>query len=218
MDRYVSLCSNSLSSFFFFFFFLLSSRNIVRSCNRVSEGKKSWTNDPYRSRARRTLAHFFFFLERKKPRNETITLREEPKDQAMIHVALFSIAFFFYIYIYVYLFVFYIYFKLDLKTYLLLSSAFFRSSRDPSSLFSILLLTTLLLLYIFCAKLFIFPSYFLFSFFPFISSKTSCQSLPFLNEDMLKSQLRTSRGILLIHITYIKYISSRHPMLGITDD
>lgn len=40
----------------------------------------------------------------------------------------------------------------------------------------------------------------------FRSSKTSCQSLPFLNEDMLKAQLRTSRGILLIHITYKIYI------------
>ena len=58
----------------------------------------------------------------------------------------------------------------------------------------------------------IFFSFFFISYSFFVfrslskSSKTSCQSLPFLNEDMLKSQLRTSRVILLVHIIHIKYI------------
>lgn len=128
----------------------------------------------------------------------------------MIHVALFSVAF--YIYIYVYL-LFYIYadfkFDLNLSSFFL---RFFRSSRDPSSLFSILLLTTLTTSVRSC----LFSLRFFSRFFSFISSKTSCQSLPFLNEDMLKSQLRTSRGILLTDITYKVYI--RHSMLDITDD
>lgn len=116
-------------TFFLFFFFSFSFSFFHRETLFVHviafrKGKKAGQTILIAQEQDERWPTFFFFLERKKPRNETITLREEPKDQAMIHVALFSIAFFF-IYIYVYLFVFYIYFKLDLKTYLLLSSAFF---------------------------------------------------------------------------------------------
>lgn len=203
---------------FFFFFFLLSSRNIVRSCNRVSEGKKAGQTILIAQEQDERWPTFFFDVkERKKPRGKSrrnyynTTLREEPKDHPWSTWPFFLLLFI-YIYMYVYL-LFYIYadfkFDLNLSSFFL---RFFRSSRDPSSLFSILLLTTLTTSVWSC----LFSLRFFSRFFSFISSKTSCQSLPFLNEDMLKSQLRTSRGILLTDITYKVYI--RHPMLDITDD
>lgn len=85
--------------FFFFFFFLLSSRNIVRSCNRVSEGKKSWTNDPYRSRARRTLAHFFFFFGEEKAEERNYYVKGGAKGSSHDPRGPFFYCFLFYIYI-----------------------------------------------------------------------------------------------------------------------
>lgn len=86
---------------FFFFFFLLSSRNIVRSCNRVSEGKKAGQTILIAQEQDERWPTFFFDVkERKKPTKLLqYDVKGGAKGSSMIHVALFSVAFYIYIYV-----------------------------------------------------------------------------------------------------------------------